>query len=98
VTLVAASCVVRIAPAPFECEGDDPTVIIDADRLRYEMALRGMTAGELARMACVNKNTITRALSGRSVSRRTLRELTRALLAHPHLRMADVLLAKPQVA
>jgi len=73
-------------------------VIIDADRLRYEMALRGMTAGELARLASVNKNTVSRALSGRSISGRTLRDLTRALLAYPPLRMADVLLTKPQVA
>jgi hypothetical protein len=75
-----------------------PDVIINADRLRYEMAIRGMTAGELARLACVNKNTMTRALSGRPVSRRTLRELSRALLTYPTLRMVDVLLDKPQVA
>jgi transcriptional regulator with XRE-family HTH domain len=73
-------------------------VIINADRLRYEMAIRGITAGELARLAGVNKNTITRALTGRPVSRRTLRELSRALLTYPTLRMADVLLEKPQVA
>lgn len=73
-------------------------MIIDADRLRYEMALRGMTASELARMACINKNTVTRALSGRSVSQRTLRELSRALLSYPTLRLADVLLAKPGAA
>jgi transcriptional regulator with XRE-family HTH domain len=73
-------------------------VIINAERLRYEMALRAMTAAELARLASVNKNTVTRALSGRSVSQRTLRELSRALLSHPTLKMADVLLPKPQVA
>ena len=73
-------------------------MIINADRLRYEMALRGMTAGELARLACVNKNTVTRALCGRPVSRRTLRELSRALLVYPTLRMADVLVARPEVA
>jgi transcriptional regulator with XRE-family HTH domain len=73
-------------------------MIINANRLLYEMALRGMTAGELARLASVNKNTVSRALSGRSVSQRTLRELSRALLAYPPLRMADVLLDKPEVA
>ena len=73
-------------------------MIINAERLRYEMALRAMTAAELARLASVNKNTVTRALSGRSVSQRTLRELSRTLLAYPTLRMADVLLARPEVA
>ncbi len=73
-------------------------MIINAERLRYEMALRGMTAAELARLASVNKNTVTRALCGRSVSQRTLRELSRTLLSYPTLRMADVLLARPEVA
>ena len=73
-------------------------MIINAERLRYEMALRAMTAAELARLASVNKNTVTRALSGRSVSQRTLRELSRTLFSYPTLRMADVLLDKPQVA
>ncbi len=70
-------------------------VIIDADRLRYEMALRSLTAAELAHLASVNKNTLTRALSGRPVSWRTLRELSRVLLASPTMRMADVLLVRP---
>ena len=89
---------VRDAGPPSARQPRGPDVIINADRLRYEMAIRGMTAGELARLAGVNKNTINRALTGRSVSRRTLRELSRALLTYPALRMADVLLDKPQVA
>ena len=64
---------VRDAGPPSASQPRGPDVIINADRLRYEMAIRGMTAGELARLAGVNKNTINRALTGRSVSRRTLR-------------------------
>jgi hypothetical protein len=81
----------RDAGPPSASQQSGPDVTINSDRLRYEMAIRGITAGELARLAEVNKNTITRALAGGPVSRRTLRELSRALLMYPTLRMADVL-------
>jgi hypothetical protein len=36
--------------------------ILNAERLRYEMHIRGLTGDELARMAAVNKNTLSRGL------------------------------------
>jgi predicted transcriptional regulator len=69
--------------------------LIDADRLRYEMAVRGLTAGDLARMAGIDANTLTRALHGRPVTMRTVRMITSTLLAQPHVPMTVDLIVKP---
>ena len=69
--------------------------VIDASRLQYEMAVRGLMAGDLARMAGIDANTVTRALHGRPVTMRTVRTITSALLAQPHVRMTADLIAKP---
>jgi transcriptional regulator with XRE-family HTH domain len=45
---------------------------VDAERLRYEMATRGLLGRDLARLAKIDANTISRALSGRPVTTRTL--------------------------
>ena len=69
--------------------------VIDADRLHYEMAVRGLIAGDLARMAGIDANTVTRALHGRPVTMRTVRAITSTLLAQPYLRMTADLIARP---
>jgi hypothetical protein len=69
--------------------------VLDAARLRYEMDTHGRPAGDLARTAGLDANTVTRALHGRPVSTRTLRLLTVALLAQPHVRLTADLIAPP---
>lgn len=68
---------------------------IDAARLRYEMDTRGLAGGELARLAGIDADTVTRALSGRPVTLRTVRRITGALLAQPPLRVLSDLIARP---
>jgi transcriptional regulator with XRE-family HTH domain len=69
--------------------------IVDAERLRYEMHTRGLLGRDLARLAHVDANTISRALGGRPVTTRTLMRLTSGLLTQPPLRMATDLVARP---
>lgn len=69
--------------------------VIDAPRLQYEMAVRGLIAGDLARVAGVDANTVTRALHGRPVTMRTVRMITSALLTQPLVRLTADLIARP---
>jgi transcriptional regulator with XRE-family HTH domain len=69
--------------------------LVNADRLRYEMHARGLLGGELAQMAGIDANTVSRALRGRPVTVRTLRRITTALLTQPPLRVTADLIAKP---
>ena len=69
--------------------------ILNAERLRYEMHIPGLTGDELARMAGVNKNTLSRGLGGKPVTMRTLRRMTSALLTQPPLRVMADLVAQP---
>ena len=69
--------------------------ILNADRLRYEMHIRGLTGDELARMAGVTANTLSRGLGGKPVTMRTLRRMTSALLTQPPLRVMADLVAEP---
>ena len=71
-------------------------MILDTERLRYEMGIRGLDGQTLARAAGVSKNTVTRALHGQEISPRSLREIARALLTFPALRLGDNLVAKSQ--
>lgn len=68
---------------------------LDTERLRYEMAIRGLNGETLARASGISKNTTTRALRGDDVTPRTLRRLASALLTYPPLQMAEDLVARP---
>lgn len=69
--------------------------VLDTERLRYEMDTRGLLGGDLARMARIDANTVSRALAGRPVAIRTVRSIAGALLAQPPFRMGAELIAKP---
>jgi hypothetical protein len=75
--------------------GEGVEVRLDSERLRYEMAIRGLNGEELARVAGVSKNTITHALQGREVNEQSLRRIASGLLTCPVLRMASELVARP---
>ena len=91
---VASTVGVPLARVPSEPVGGG-VPLIDAPRLQYEMAVRGLVAGDLARMAGIDANTVTRALHGRPVAVRTVRLITSALLAQPQLRLTANLIARP---
>ena len=68
---------------------------VDAERLRYEMATRGLLGRDLARLANIDANTISRALGGKPVTTRTLMRITSGLLTQPQLKLASNIIVKP---
>ena len=59
------------------------SVPLDRQRLDRELALRGLTARELAALAGVGEATISRARNGRTVTPATMRKLAVALTSVP---------------
>jgi DNA-binding Xre family transcriptional regulator len=54
--------------------------IVDAERLHYEKDIRGLRGADLARMAAIDHNTLSRALARKPVTTRTLMKITSGLL------------------
>jgi transcriptional regulator with XRE-family HTH domain len=71
----------------------DASLRLDAARFRRELAIRGISAGTVARVAGVAPNTITRCANGAPISIGTLRAIARALQSLPVLQGVDQLLA-----
>jgi hypothetical protein len=69
---------------------------LDRDRLDYELSLRGLTARRLAQLAGVQEETISRARHGATLTDRTFRKLTEALLSQPLIVGGDLLIARPE--
>jgi transcriptional regulator with XRE-family HTH domain len=67
-------------------------VRVSGPKFRYELARRGLSQRELARLAHVDKNTISHAAAGRSLQQPVLRKIAAALQACPVL---DVDLVAP---
>jgi transcriptional regulator with XRE-family HTH domain len=53
------------------------SVLIDSDRLRYELAIRGMSALNLAKQARLSPATVSAALAGKPIAEASL-----GLIAH----------------
>lgn len=70
-------------------------VKLDVTRLDHEMAKRGVSARELAPLAGVTEETLSRWRHGRALSQRNLRALGDALLALPVQPGCALLLADP---
>lgn len=58
---------------------------LNADGLRRELALRGLTQAEIAAIAGLTEATVSHAMNGRRVEHRTIRALARALTVTPAL-------------
>ncbi len=71
---------------------------LDADKLAFELARRGVTARTLAERAGIPEVTLSRARHGRPVTESTLRRLTSGLLGIPLMVGADLLIAEPTKA
>jgi transcriptional regulator with XRE-family HTH domain len=69
------------------------TARINADRLRREIAARGLDLQSFARLAGISAATLSHAVNGRPVAAPTLRGIVSALLRSPRLEGADLLLA-----
>ncbi len=70
------------------------SVVLAADRLRFELARRGWGNADLARAARVSAPTVTAALSGRPVAPRTLMRIAVALADTPPVAGVDDILPK----
>jgi transcriptional regulator with XRE-family HTH domain len=68
------------------------SVVIEPNRLRRELARRGLSATELSHEARVSGATVSAALAGRPISATSLQLLTEALLRRPVLAFIDSLL------
>ena len=71
-------------------------VRIDADRLDYELARRGINPRQFAELSGINEATLSRARHGYRVRESTLRRIVAAMLKIPPLAGAEVLLSEPQ--
>jgi transcriptional regulator with XRE-family HTH domain len=65
---------------------------IDTGALRREIALRGLTQGELAAIAGLSEVTVSHAMAGRRIDSSTLGKLARALTVTPTLPGAERLI------
>jgi transcriptional regulator with XRE-family HTH domain len=72
---------------------------LDAAALDRQLALRGITARQLAALSNVPENTISQARRGhRRMSEKTLRKLTQGLLACPLLLGAELVIGSGDAA
>lgn len=71
------------------------SVGVDADRLTFELARRGITAEMLAGRAGIPPASLSRIRHGHGCSARTMRALADALLSYPVHAGADALIARP---
>jgi transcriptional regulator with XRE-family HTH domain len=62
---------------------------IDTGALRQEIAMRGLTQGELAAIAGLSEATVSHAITGRRIDSSTLGKLARALTVTPTLPGAE---------
>ena len=69
------------------------SVVVSADRLRYEMARRGWDGSALARAARISAATVSTALTGRPISAKSLSLIAAALAGAPAVESIDVLLS-----
>jgi DNA-binding Xre family transcriptional regulator len=70
-------------------------VRIDADRLDYELARRGISSRQFAEVSGVSETTLSRARHGYRVRESTLRRLVTAMLRIPPMPGAELLLREP---
>jgi transcriptional regulator with XRE-family HTH domain len=69
------------------------SVTVDPERLAYQMAIRGLSALELATKAGLSPATITAALAGRAIAETSLRLIARAVELIPVDEVIVLLLA-----
>ena len=70
-------------------------VRIDADRLDYELARRGINSRQFAELSGVNETTLSRARHGYRVRESTLRRIVATMLKIPPMAGAELLLSDP---
>jgi transcriptional regulator with XRE-family HTH domain len=68
------------------------SIVIDPERLRRELARRGLSASDLSHEARISGATISAALAGKPIAASSLQLLGEALLRRPVLAVIDSLL------
>jgi transcriptional regulator with XRE-family HTH domain len=69
-------------------------VCLEPAQIRHQLAVRGLCASDLAKLAGVSPPTVSQALRGRAVSPRTVRALVLALASVPELPGHEGLIAQ----
>jgi plasmid maintenance system antidote protein VapI len=59
------------------------SVRLDPDLLRYELAIRGISAFDLAKLAHLSPATVSAALAGRPIAEASARQIDKVLKATP---------------
>jgi hypothetical protein len=73
-------------------EGGPVSVIVLADRLRFEIACRGWSGSDLARESRLSPATISAALAGRPIAASSMGLIAKALAKSPPNEIIDRLL------
>ena len=68
--------------------------VVDPESLRRELARRGLSASDLARLSGLSAATITAALAGRPIAAKSLQFMAKALAEAPSIAVIDVLIAQ----
>ncbi len=71
------------------------SVLINALLLRYELAIRGLSAFDLAKLAHLSPATVSAALAGRRIAEASAREIEKVLKATPPSEFLKRLISPP---
>lgn len=66
---------------------------LSPDRLRFELARRGLSQSQFAVLAGISEPTVSHGMTGKAISEATLAKMARTLAAIPPLPGVDALLA-----
>jgi lambda repressor-like predicted transcriptional regulator len=72
----------------------DMGMVLQPDKLRFEMTRRGLAAADLARESHISPATVSSALAGRPVATKSAVSIARALSRIPVVELIDSLLPK----
>jgi len=72
------------------------SVLINPVLLRYELAIRGLSAFDLAKLAHLSPATVSAALAGRRIAEASAREIEKVLQAIPPLEVLKRLIPPPR--
>jgi hypothetical protein len=71
------------------------SVLLDPDLLRYELAIRGISAFVLAKLAHLSPATVSAALAGRPIAEASALQIDKVLRAHPPIEFLKRLIPPP---
>src|ERR1700682_1378358 len=70
--------------------------VLDPERVRYQLALKGLSQRDLGRISGIGEAQVSRALHGKAIEPATLRRIVAALLEAPDLPGAELVVSEPE--